>query len=272
MSRRSQPAAPRRPSQRLFRCGSVRPLPYQSAHHRQGGPQVSGLSHWRSPWLRVDLLLAGCAGVALVPRPPCPGSAGSGPWVARATSYRYLDEVIAVSVDQAPDVHKAPQHAQGRGLEYVILNGRVLASDRCTETTTSTHGYTIDLWYAGKAGEQGGNIQALSVPTGIPLWTSDVEPESSHDRTCARQHALYATARGLPTLADSGYEGAVIGVHTPVKQPPGPNGWPRTTGPTTRCCGVCAGSANAASPCSPKAGRPGNTSPPALAHYEHGTI
>jgi len=32
--------------------------------------------------------------------------------------------------------------------------------------------------------------------------------------------ALYAAAsRGLPTLADPGYEGAGIGVHTPVKQP-----------------------------------------------------
>jgi hypothetical protein len=32
--------------------------------------------------------------------------------------------------------------------------------------------------------------------------------------------ALYAAAAdGLPTLADPGYEGAGIGVHTPVKQP-----------------------------------------------------
>jgi hypothetical protein len=32
--------------------------------------------------------------------------------------------------------------------------------------------------------------------------------------------ALYAAAaRGLPTLADSGYDGAGIGVHTPIKQP-----------------------------------------------------
>ncbi len=43
--------------------------------------------------------------------------------------------------------------------------------------------------------------------------------------TCARQHALgalyAAAAQGLPTLADSGYEGAGIGVHTPIKKPAG---------------------------------------------------
>lgn len=34
--------------------------------------------------------------------------------------------------------------------------------------------------------------------------------------------ALYAAAaRGLPTLADSGYDGAGIGIHTPIKQPAG---------------------------------------------------
>jgi DDE superfamily endonuclease len=34
--------------------------------------------------------------------------------------------------------------------------------------------------------------------------------------------ALYqAAASGLPTLADPGYDGAGIGIHIPVKQPPG---------------------------------------------------
>jgi hypothetical protein len=46
-----------------------------------------------------------------------------------------------------------------------------------------------------------------------------------HDLTAAREHvlgALYAAAaQGLPTLADGGYDGAGIDVHTPVKQPAG---------------------------------------------------
>jgi hypothetical protein len=46
-----------------------------------------------------------------------------------------------------------------------------------------------------------------------------------HDLTCAQIHgitgALYwaASQLRLPTLADSGYEGAGRGVHVPVKQP-----------------------------------------------------
>ena len=61
---------------------------------------------------------------------------------------------------------------------------------------------------------------------GVPLWVSDVEPGSVHDLTAAREHvlgALYwaASQLDLPTLADGGYGGAAIGVHTPIKQPAG---------------------------------------------------
>ena len=55
-------------------------------------------------------------------------------------------------------------------------------------------------------------------------WVSDVEPGSRHDLTCARIHALPAlypaAARGLPTLADTGYVGAGIGVYTPLRPHP----------------------------------------------------
>jgi hypothetical protein len=61
-------------------------------------------------------------------------------------------------------------------------------------------------------------------PDGLPIWVSPVEPGSTHDLTAARQHvlgALYAAAtRGLLILADGGYDGAGLGVLTPVEQPP----------------------------------------------------
>lgn len=34
------------------------------------------------------------------------------------------------------------------------------------------------------------NIQAISAPTGFPLWVADVEPGSIHDLTVAREHIL----------------------------------------------------------------------------------
>ena len=45
-----------------------------------------------------------------------------------------------------------------------------------------------------------------------------------HDITAARIHALpalYRAAAGLLTLTDPGYDGAGIGIHIPVRQPPG---------------------------------------------------
>ncbi|SEP54550.1 transposase family protein [Amycolatopsis saalfeldensis] len=146
--------------------------------------------------------------------------------VSRATGYRYLDEVIAVLADQAPDLHDALERAKADGLAYVILDGKIFSADRCSEKTMSAKGKQIDLWYSGKAHEHGGNVQALTGPDGFPPWVADVEPGSVHDLTVAREHvlgALYwaASHLALPALADGGYAGAGIGVHTPIKQPAG---------------------------------------------------
>lgn len=146
--------------------------------------------------------------------------------ISRATGYRYLDEVIGVLAAQAPDLHEALQQAKDDEMNHVILDGKLFASDRLGEQTTSIKGHQIDAWYSGKAHAHGGNIQALSAPDGFPLWVSEVEPGSVHDLRAARTHvlgALYwaAAQLDLPTLADGGYDGAGIGVFTPVKQPAG---------------------------------------------------
>ena len=144
--------------------------------------------------------------------------------ISRATAYRYRDEVIDVLADQAPDLHQALERAHGEGLTHVILDGKIIPADRCKEPAVSVKGQVIDLWYSGKAHRHGGNIQAVSAPNGFPLWVSPAEPGSVHDITAARTHALpalyRAAAAGLPTLADPGYDGAGIGIHIPVKQPP----------------------------------------------------
>jgi hypothetical protein len=144
--------------------------------------------------------------------------------ISRATGYRYLDEVITVLAEQAPDLHDALREAKDQELGHVVLDGKIFSTDRLAEKTTSVKGEQIDRWYSGKAREHGGNIQALVAPNGFPLWVSDVEPGSAHDLTAAREHvlgALYwaASRLDLPTLADNGYDGAGIGVFTPVKQP-----------------------------------------------------
>ena len=143
--------------------------------------------------------------------------------ISRATACRYVDELIAVLAEQAPDLHQPLERANGEGFSHVILDGKIIPCDRCKEPAVSVKGQVIDLWYSGKAHTHGGNIQAVLAPTGFPLWVSDAEPGSVHDLTAARIHALpalYHAAADLPTLADPGYEGAGIGILIPVKQPP----------------------------------------------------
>ena len=143
--------------------------------------------------------------------------------ISRATAYRYIDEGTTVLAGRAPDLHQALEQAQANDLGHLVLDGIVIPTDRCSAKTTSVKGEQIDLWYSGKAQTHGGNVQGIMSPNGFPLFVSEVEPGSVHDLTAARLHvlgALYAAAStGLVTLADAGYEGAGIGVITPVKRP-----------------------------------------------------
>lgn len=150
---------------------------------------------------------------------------GAGFGISRSTAYRYRDEAVSVLADRAPELAEALARVQAEGWSHVILDGKVVDTDRCAAKTTSRKGEEIDLWYSGKRHDFGGNIQAVMRPDGFPIWLSDVEPGSTHDLTAAQIHALgalyAAAARGLPTLADPGYEGAGHGVFTPFKRPPG---------------------------------------------------
>jgi len=148
-----------------------------------------------------------------------PGALARDHGISRATGYRYVDEVIAVLAEQAPDLRQALERVKDSGFSHVILDGKIIPADRCKEPTVSVKGQVIDLWYSGKAHTHGGNIQSVTAPGGFPLWVSDVEPGSVHDLTAALPALYRAAATGLPALADPGYDGAGIGIHIPVKQP-----------------------------------------------------
>ncbi len=190
----------------------------------------------------------------------------------RATACRHVDEGIDVLAAEAPDLHEALDRARGDGLPRVILDGTMIESDRCREPVISAKGEVIDLWYSGKAHGHGGSVQAVAAPGGLPLWTSDAEPGSVHDITAARAHALpalyRAAAAGLPTLAGPDTK-------APGSASASPSGTPQTAGtpisihaPITRSSGRLAAWASAGSPCSPAAGAPSITSPPARARSE----
>ena len=149
---------------------------------------------------------------------------GAGFGLSRATSYRYAAEATGVLAARAPGLEEALERAVKEGTPYVILDGKIVASDRCHEKTVSRKGREIDLWYPGKKKDFGGNIQALMYPGGLPAWISDVLPGNVHDLAAAREMVL-AVLRNytekMPCLADSGYGGAGHGILTPVKKPQG---------------------------------------------------
>lgn len=137
-----------------------------------------------------------------------------------ATGYRYLHEGIDVLADQAPELHEVLERGKVEGWSHVTVDGTLIPTDRSrTKNPESGH----DLWFSGKHRTHGGNVQVVADPDGFPVYVSDVSPGSTHDITAARATgvlgALYwaAAVLGLPTLADKGYDGAGIGVHTPVK-------------------------------------------------------
>ncbi len=150
---------------------------------------------------------------------------GAGFGISRATAYRYLAEGITVLAARRPDLHDALRRAAEQGWAFVILDGKLFDCDRLAETTTSVKGETIDAWYSGKHRDFGANIQAIMLPNGLPIWTADVIPGHVHDLTCAQTLGVTAALNwaaaelDLPTLADSGYEGAGHGIKTPTKQP-----------------------------------------------------
>jgi hypothetical protein len=134
-----------------------------------------------------------------------------------STSYRYLHEAIDVIAEAAPELHEVLEQAKREGWSHLTLDGTLVHIDRVSERNDDGH----HLWYSGKHKAQGGNVQILADPSGFPVWSSEVEPGSTHDITAAHVHclgALYKSAADcVPTLADKGYEGAGIGVHSPVK-------------------------------------------------------
>ena len=115
---------------------------------------------------------------------------GQGFGTSQATAYRYLDEAVEVLAAKAPTLREALERAVEQGLPYLILDGTLIASDRCADKKTSRKGKEIDKWYSGKAHRPVGNVQGLAAPHGMPLWVSGALPGSTHDLTAARELVL----------------------------------------------------------------------------------
>lgn len=147
---------------------------------------------------------------------------GAGFGISRTTAYNRHAEALQVIAAQAAGLAETLAAAVADGLPYVILDGTLVRCDRLSEFKIGKKGKPIAAWYSGKNHDDGGNIQAIMSPAGVPLWTSDVHPGSVPDITQARAEVLPVAEpflADLPILGDSGYVGAGHGVYAPVKRP-----------------------------------------------------
>jgi hypothetical protein len=184
--------------------------------------------------------------------------------ISRATAYRYIAEAADVLSAQAPGLDEALERALEEGTPYVILDGKIFETDRLGETATSVKGEEIDAWYSGKKHRPGANVQAVMLPSGLPIWTSQAEPGHVHDITAARAHALPQLYRATssecppwPTAATREQESEST---SPSRTPAATSASTPAPGPGTRCSEACAAKVNEDSPCSASAG-------PTLQHH-----
>ena len=53
--------------------------------------------------------------------------------MSRANAYRYLDAVIEVLAARSPGLREQLERVPGAGVPYLILDGKIVDTDRCRE-------------------------------------------------------------------------------------------------------------------------------------------
>ena len=63
--------------------------------------------------------------------------------------------------DQAPELRQVIADAQEQGLDCLLLDGTLIATDHVNEAHRK-----VDRWYSGKHKHHGGNVQVIAGPDG----------------------------------------------------------------------------------------------------------
>ncbi len=150
---------------------------------------------------------------------------GAGFGLSQSTACRYLDEVIEVLAARAPGLAGQLERALADGTPYLILDGKVVDTDRCREKTTSRKGRRSTCGTRGRPAMSAGTSRPCFTPpasrcgflTCFPALSMSWPPPGERPGDPPAVPASHAV------LADPGYEGAGHGVHVPVKKPAGVN-------------------------------------------------
>jgi hypothetical protein len=81
-------------------------------------------------------------------------------------------------------------------MPHLILDGKIVDTDRLHAKTTSKKGKEIDRWYSGKTHDFGGNIQALMSPGVSPYGSPTFSRATS---TTSKPHASRSCTSSAPT-------------------------------------------------------------------------
>ncbi len=111
---------------------------------------------------------------------------------------------------RSPKLGQALRKAKNDGLQYLVLDGTLIRTDRVKADRP---------YFSGKHRVHGMNVQVIASPDGTVLWTSGALPGKTHDLSAARIWGILRALEraGILILADKAYQGVGGMVATPYK-------------------------------------------------------
>jgi len=113
--------------------------------------------------------------------------------IARSTAYDYLHEGITVLAATAPSLESALRKAKQAEYPYVMIDGTLIETNRVAAAGPTLG---VDLWWSGKHGNHGGNIQVSPGRLAVMDLPGTPRPRTRHHRP-ARAHRGAAPADRL---------------------------------------------------------------------------
>ena len=178
--------------------------------------------------------------------------------IGKSTCCDRLREAIDLLAALAPDVHEAILAANAAGAARPTS-----LAPSSTDRVAMKGPNGADPWRSGKHKCHGGNIQALSDPSGFLIRVSGLRPGREHDTACAKAApglldapAACESEDQIPTLTDLGYLNVSPAIRHPHKKPKGGELTERRRPRTTRPSAAYTAWLNARTHCSKRPSRP----------------
>ena len=141
--------------------------------------------------------------------------------VSTDRAWAYATETMDVLARHAPDLAEGLRAAGPQ--RHAVLDGTLVATDRCSSIPAGHTGTNQDPYYSGKHHRHGVNVQGVIGLDGELLYLGEAHCGSTHDTAAARADKIIETAENadVELIADLGYHGVGGTVRTPAKRKPG---------------------------------------------------